>query len=118
MPHHQCIRAEASERKEALSKSHIRLVCNAEGGLLPSLALRIRNTFWCTVLPSYGMTECMPISTPPMNYKLDRPVASGLIVGPGISILDKADGDLPSRTTGRIAVRGPPIFPGYLNLIA
>ena len=112
---HSTILAEASERKEALSKSHIGLVCNATGGLLPSLALRIRNTFECTVLPSYGMTECMPISTPPINYRSDRPGTSGLSVGPEIYILDEADNRLPSHTTGRIAVRGSPSFPGYLK---
>ena len=112
---HSTILADASERKDALSKSNIRLVCNAAGGLLPSLALRIQNTFECTVLPSYGMTECMPISTPPINYKLDRPGTSGLSVGPEISILDEAENHLPYHTTGRIALRGPPLFPGYLK---
>ena len=112
---HSTILAEAGERREALSKSRIRLVCNAAGGLLPSLALRIQNTFNCTVLPSYGMTECMPISTPPMDYKMDRPGTSGVSVGPEISILDGADINLPHHTNGRIAVRGPPLFPGYLE---
>lgn len=112
---HSTILAESGERREALSKSRIRLVCNAAGGLLPSLALRIQNTFKCTVLPSYGMTECMPISTPPMDYKMDRPGTSGVSVGPEISILDGADIHQPHHTNGRIAVRGPPLFPGYLE---
>lgn len=34
-----------------------RLICNAAGGLLPSLALQLQDMFSCTVLPSYGMTE-------------------------------------------------------------
>lgn len=112
---HSTILAEAGERSEALSKSRIRLVCNAAGGLLPSLALRIQSTFKCSVLPSYGMTECMPISTPPMDYKLDRPGTSGVSVGPELSILDGADKHLPHHTNGRIAVRGSPLFPGYLQ---
>lgn len=112
---HSTILAEAGERREALSQSRIRLVCNAAGGLLPSLALRIQNAFKCTVLPSYGMTECMPISTPPMDYKMDRPGTSGVSVGPEISILDGAENHLPHHTNGRIAVRGPPLFPGYLK---
>ena len=112
---HSTILAEAGERKDSLVKSRIRLVCNAAGGLLPSLALRLQETFKCTVLPSYGMTECMPISTPPIDYKLDRPGTSGVDVGPEISILDGADNNLPCRTNGRIAVRGSPLFPGYLK---
>jgi hypothetical protein len=34
------------------------MICNAAGGLLPSLAFELRDTFGgATVLPSYGMTE-------------------------------------------------------------
>jgi acyl-CoA synthetase (AMP-forming)/AMP-acid ligase II len=36
----------------------IRMVCNAAGGLLPSLALELKETFeGAVILPSYGMTE-------------------------------------------------------------
>lgn len=112
---HSTILAEVGVRSDALSKSSIRLVCNAAGGLLPSLAMRIQDTFKCNVLPSYGMTECMPISTPPVDYGLDRPGTSGISVGPEICILDEADSYLPAHTIGRIAIRGPPLFPGYLK---
>ena len=54
---HQMILKEAEVRQDALAKSRIRLVCNAAGGLLPLLAQKLRDTFNCTVLPSYGMTE-------------------------------------------------------------
>jgi acyl-coenzyme A synthetase/AMP-(fatty) acid ligase len=47
----------AGSRPEALAASKIRLVCNAAGGLLPSLACQLRDTFNSIVLPSYGMTE-------------------------------------------------------------
>jgi len=41
---------------------YIRMVANAAGGLLPSLAESLKRTFPnAVVLPSYGMTECMPI---------------------------------------------------------
>lgn len=36
----------------------IRMICNAAGGLLPSLAIEMGKTFGnATILPSYGMTE-------------------------------------------------------------
>jgi hypothetical protein len=48
-------------------------------------------TSWCSlsgcvprgaaVLPSYGMTECMPISSPPQSYQLDRVGTSGRCAG-------------------------------------
>ncbi|EHK15798.1 uncharacterized protein TRIVIDRAFT_164079 [Trichoderma virens Gv29-8] len=112
---HSVILAAASERQAALQQNRIRLACNAAGGLLPSLACRLRDTFKCTVLPSYGMTECMPISTPPLNYQLDREGTSGISTGPEISILDWSDASVPSGTVGRICVRGEPVFSGYLK---
>ncbi|KAK3367629.1 hypothetical protein B0H63DRAFT_515447 [Podospora didyma] len=51
---HQMILDAADIRQEALAKSRIRLVCNAAGGWLILLAQRLRGTFGCAVLPSYG----------------------------------------------------------------
>ncbi|PTB39784.1 hypothetical protein M441DRAFT_47685 [Trichoderma asperellum CBS 433.97] len=112
---HSVILAAASDRKTVLEQSCIRLACNAAGGLLPSLACKLRDTFKCVVLPSYGMTECMPISTPPLNYQLDREGTSGISVGPELSILNWSDFPVSVGDVGRICVRGEPVFPGYLN---
>ncbi|KAF5000369.1 hypothetical protein FGRMN_1837 [Fusarium graminum] len=112
---HSMIVSEASARPEALQKSRIRLACNAAGGLLPSLAYRLRDTFNCVVLPSYGMTECMPISTPPLDYCLDREGTSGISTGPELTVLDSFENRAASGTVGRICVRGEPVFPGYLK---
>lgn len=112
---HSTILAEAANRPEALAVSKIRMVCNAAGGLLPSLAIQIRDTFNCIVLPSYGMTECMPIATPPLNYQLDRTGTSGISAGPEITVLDGRDDPSPLGVVGRICVRGWPVFPGYLR---
>lgn len=112
---HSLILAESANRQEALQKNKIRLVCNAAGGLLPSLAVQLRDTFGSVVLPSYGMTECMPISTPPVDYKLDRPGTSGISTGPDLAIFDYDFNSVSSGTVGRICVRGEPLFPGYLQ---
>ena len=112
---HSAILAEVADRGEALSKSRIRLVCNAAGGLLPTLASQLWKTFGCTVLPSYGMTECMPISTPHLNYQLERSGTSGVSVGPEIAILDGSGHSLRNFDVGRIGVRGAAVFPGYLK---
>ncbi|KAI7264091.1 acetyl-CoA synthetase-like protein [Hortaea werneckii] len=117
---HQCILETALERPQTVHKSQIRLVCNAAGGLLPSLACRLRDTFstettQCTVLPSYGMTECMPISTPPLDYCLDRPGTSGISVGPELAVMDGNGERVAHGVVGRISVRGAPVFEGYLQ---
>ncbi|CAK5273778.1 unnamed protein product, partial [Mycena citricolor] len=93
----------------------IRMIANAAGGLLPSLAVSLRSTFEAVILPSYGMTECMPIATPPITYELERPGCSGIACGPHLSIRNPSNLELPTATgsTGAICVRGLPTFAGY-----
>jgi len=67
-----------------------------------------------SILPCYGMTECMPITSPPLNYKLpERLGTSGRSVGPEISIRDAMGAELGVGIMGNITVRGAPTFPGY-----
>ncbi|KAF8887351.1 hypothetical protein BD779DRAFT_1672802 [Infundibulicybe gibba] len=94
----------------------IRMVCNAAGGLLPSLAMELKNTFvGAAILPSYGMTECMPIASPTINYQLDRPGCSGMACGPYLSVRESGnpEREMPRGKTGAISVRGVPTFDGY-----
>ena len=66
------------------------------------------------VLPSYGMTECMPIATPGLDYKLDREGTSGLACGPSIAIFsDQTKQPVPPGTVGHIVLAGSPLFLGY-----
>lgn len=57
----------------------------------------------------------MPISTPPLDYKLDREGTSGVSTGPDLTILDWSELQVSCGTVGRICVRGEPVFPGYLK---
>jgi acyl-CoA synthetase (AMP-forming)/AMP-acid ligase II len=93
----------------------LRMIANAAGGLLPSLANEMKHVFHGVhVLPSYGMTECMPISSPPYTYNLEKPGTSGVPVGPEVAILNLYSGkSLPPMQEGPICVRGSPCFHGY-----
>ncbi|GKY96221.1 hypothetical protein MPSEU_000582000 [Mayamaea pseudoterrestris] len=92
----------------------LRMIANAAGGLLPSLARELRQAFQANVLPSYGMTECMPITSPPATYQLEKPGTSGVAVGPEVAIYD-VDGmkAMSPGKEGAICVRGAPCFRGY-----
>ncbi|EMC92553.1 hypothetical protein BAUCODRAFT_77889 [Baudoinia panamericana UAMH 10762] len=61
------------------------------------------------------MTECMPISTAPLSYRLKRNGTSGISVGPEIRIFDTSHQPHDSQEVGRICVRGAPVFAGYLT---
>ncbi len=54
---HNAILQEAESRAAPLLVETIRFIANAAGGLLPSLAKRLQETFQATILTSYGMTE-------------------------------------------------------------
>ena len=91
----------------------IRFIANAAGALLPALAEQMQATFNCAILPGYGMTECMPISAPPPDYRLERKGTSGRATGPELAILDGNGKRVEDMTTGNICVRGYPVFHGY-----
>ncbi|CAD6886851.1 unnamed protein product [Tilletia laevis] len=113
---HHAILASKPEEVSPSRDLKIKMIANAAGGLLPSLAIQLRDTFGnCAVLPSYGMTECMPIASPHTNYQLDRPGCSGVACGPDLSIRDpfNRERELPIGQTGAVSVRGLPTFSGY-----
>ena len=113
---HQMILGEAEHRPEAVAQSVIKFICNAGAGLPPTLAMQLRDMFHCVILPSYGMTECMPIAAPPKNYALDRHGTSGRIVGPEVAILTESGDAVPQvGMLGHICIRGSPAFEGYLT---
>ena len=45
-------------------------------------------------LPTYSMTECMPISSPPLGYILDRPGSVGPPLGIRVRILNSVSGEV------------------------
>jgi len=108
---HQLILDEFKAR--GMSHYKFRFIANAAGGLLPSLAVEMRSAYGCTILPGYGMTECMPISAPPLSYKLDREGTSGRAVGPQLKIFNDGGEEVAAGTVGNIVLKGPPLFQGY-----
>ena len=103
------------------ARLRLRYVANAAGGLPAALASEMREGYsrmvgtCVTIAPSYGMTECMPMAAPPPAYALEKPGSSGIPIGPEMQVQDEAGEALPAGQVGAIAVRGCPIFRGYLT---
>jgi acyl-CoA synthetase (AMP-forming)/AMP-acid ligase II len=95
---------------------HARMVGNAAAACPPALAAKMRETFGARILPSYGSTECMPISSPPTSYNLEKTGTSGAPCGPAIKITraapTKCEGEV-IQQVGHICVKGAPCFQGY-----
>lgn len=98
------------------------LVANASGPLPLAVEDGLRAAFPAAdVLPSYGSTECMPISSPAVGGRGGAAApaprgSSGRACGPHLAALHPATHEvLPPGVTGVLAVRGPPVFDGYLG---
>ena len=100
------------------SADSLRMIWNAGGPLSPALAVQMRDMYStnakrCVVMPSYGMTECMPIAAPPDDYNLEHPGSSGRALGPELQIHNDEGEQLPHGTRGHVALRGSPLMKGY-----
>ncbi|WP_171136700.1 AMP-binding protein [Ruegeria sp. HKCCC1038] len=72
------------------------------------------------VLPTYGMTEAMPIAAPPPSYRLEKPGTVGPVLPDmEVEIVDTTAGApdtvLEPGEIGEITVRGPNVIDGYEN---
>ena len=109
---HHALLQESTNHPKPLLVNDIRFIANAAGGLLPALAQALKDTFNATILTSYGMTECMPIASPPQNYDLDPIGTSGMPVGPSVIIVDDTNtlNKCPVNVNGKILIKGKPCF--------
>ena len=112
---HALIQKSGEENPKFLEYSKIRMVAAAAGPLPHTLSTQLRNTFnGAVVLPSYGMTECMPISCPPANYELEKPGCSGRAMCPDIAIYDPNTGkQCEVGEIGAVCVRGEIVMNEY-----
>ncbi|MDC0525811.1 AMP-binding protein [bacterium] len=55
-------------------------------------------------LPTYSMTECMPIASPSIGYTLDRPASVGTPLCIDLRIMDGADNAMPDGEVGEVSL--------------
>ncbi|KAJ7700217.1 hypothetical protein B0H14DRAFT_3651598, partial [Mycena olivaceomarginata] len=71
---------------DAMAFWTLAVICRPAGIVPLARPSELNSTFDAVILPSYGMTECMPIATPPITYQLERPGCSGIACGPHLSV--------------------------------
>jgi len=107
-----------TEKCLSIPRHHLRVLRSGAAPLPHSHAEALANLFGCCVLPTYSMTECMPIAAPPLSYRLERPGSVGLPIGVQLTILDPLSKCTKQmRDTGEIAISAvdnkSQLFAGY-----
>ena len=102
-------------------KHSLRFIRTGAAYMSQDLAEEIQEVFRCPVVPTYSMTELMPISQPPTHFRLvnEKPnsvgkplVASLAIVGENLVPLEYEGKDGISQI-GEICISGPSLFEQY-----
>ena len=94
----------------------IELVRNCSAALVPSVSRRYARVLGCIVLPTYAMTESMPICSNPRNGNAIKLPSVGLPVGPVVRVLKDPPFDcaeMAAGMEGHIVVKGTCVTAGY-----
>ena len=87
----------AARTPDSKPPSCVRLYRSGAAALPVAVAEELKQWSGATVLPTYSMSECMPIASPSREYDLGRPYSVGPAVGPDLMISEK----------GEVLIRGP-----------
>jgi acyl-CoA synthetase (AMP-forming)/AMP-acid ligase II len=95
--------------------SRLRAVRLGAQPLPPGIVERAERSLRALIFDGYGMTEASYITGAGPGAEDRREGSCGRPVSTEIRVLDEADRDLPPGATGAIVIRGPTLFPGYLD---
>merc|ERR1712232_582862 len=93
----------------------LRFIRSGAAALSHEDACHLRDFWGVPIIPTYSMSELMPISQPEQGYMLERPNAVGQ---PTIASMVIVDGNLRPVSfgvPGEICISGPTVMTGYLN---
>ena len=91
----------------------LRLMRSGAANLSHTLAVQMKEKFDCIVIPTYSMTECMPIASHSLNYDLSNPGTVGRACGCTIKML--RNNKLHTEGEGEVCVQGSQLMNEYKN---
>lgn len=97
-------------------REDLRLVRSGGAHLSHADALALKAAFpKATILPTYSMSESMPVCSNPFGWKLQKVDTVGVPIGPSVRIVDEQGNTVKYGTVGEVAIRGIGVTDGYLN---
>jgi len=91
----------------------LRLVRSGAAHLLHGDAVALAEALGCQVLPTYSMSECMPVCSTSIGYKLQKKDTVGAPLAVSLRIVDDAGQPLPFGNQGEVLIKGPGVTAGY-----
>eukprot|EP00929_Paragymnodinium_shiwhaense_P079628 TRINITY_DN41518_c0_g1_i1.p1 TRINITY_DN41518_c0_g1~~TRINITY_DN41518_c0_g1_i1.p1 ORF type:complete len:1043 (-),score=197.89 TRINITY_DN41518_c0_g1_i1:273-3401(-) len=70
----------------------------------------------CQVLPTCSMTECMPVCSTALGYKMEKEGTVGKPLAVSLKIADDDGNELACGEEGNVMLRGPAVMRGYEGL--
>lgn len=116
---HQLLFERAKRLSEGVTLSHsLGLIRNCSAALPAWLASHMEKLFDVIVLPTYAMTESMPICSNPRDDRrpgppLRRLTSVGFAAGPDVQVLADSGRRLPADVEGEVCVKGSCVTAGY-----
>src|SRR5215216_3616479 len=95
--------------------SRLRAVRLGSQPLPPGILERAERSLRALIFDGYGMTEASYIAGGGPGAEDRREGSCGRPISTEVRVLDEDDRDLPPGATGAIVIRGPTLFPGYLD---
>lgn len=102
-----------AKRLAAPTRHCLQLARSGAANLPDGDAKELSELLGCTVLPTYSMSECMPVAQPPQGYNLDRTGSVGVPIASSLRIADDAGTALGYGQDGEVCIRGPVVMRGY-----
>ena len=97
-------------------RENLRLVRSGGAHLSHNDALALSKAFpKATILPTYSMSECMPVCSTPPGWKLQKADSVGQPISPSVRIVDEEGNTLPYGQIGEVVIRGRGVIDCYLN---